>query len=335
MTQTSYGSVSQRTAAWAAREMLAHAEPVLVLSKFGASKPLPMNRAQSAKFRRPIPFTAVPANQLLTEGTTPTAVQMAYEDVSVTLAQYGGLVQITDVVNDLAEDPVLKDSAMLSGEQAAETVENVIWGAIKAGTSVVYANGTARNQVNTAVSLDDIRLAVRSLRSNRGKPITRILDSSPNWQTRAVEGGFVAVGHTDLEADIRNLPGFIPVADYGSRQPLCPEELGTVESVRFVLSPVLTAIADAGGAAGGAVVSTSGTNADVYPLIVLAREAYGLVALKGKYAIEPTVINPGVKDKSDPLGQRGYVGWKTYFASLILNNRWIQRIECAASDLIA
>lgn len=333
MTMTTYGSISQRTAAWAAREMLSHAEPVLVLAKFGASKPIPMNRAKTAKFRRPIPFAVSATNQLLIEGTTPTAVQMQYEDVTVTLNQYGILVEITDVVHDTSEDPVLKDSAMMIGENMAELVETVTWGVIRGGTGVIFANGTARGSVNTPVSLDDIRLAVRSLRANRGKPITRILDSSPNWNTRAVEGGFVAVAHTDTEADIRNLAGFIPVADYGSRQVLCPEELGTVESVRFVLSPVLTSFPDAGGAAGTTVVSTTGTSADVYPIIVLAREAFGLVPLKGKYSIEPTVINPGVRDKSDPLGQRGYAGAKTYFNALILNEAWMRRIEVAVSDL--
>jgi N4-gp56 family major capsid protein len=329
---TTYGSISQRTAAWAAREMLSHAEPVLVLSKFGASKPLPSNKAKTATWRRPIPFEVSTTNMLLTEGVTPSAVQMQYEDVSATLSQYGRLVEITDHVQDLAEDPVLKDAAMMVGENMAELIEVIIWGAIKAGTSVIYANGTARTDVNTVVSLDDIRLAVRSLRSNRGKPITRILDSSPDYNTKPVEAGFVAVGHTDLEADIRNLTGFTPVAQYGSRQPLCPEEIGAVESVRFVLSPVLTAYPDAGGAK-GTHKSTSGTSADVYPLVILAREAYGLVPLKGKYAITPTVINPGTVDKSDPLGQRGYVGAKTYFTALILNNAWIQRIECAVDDL--
>lgn len=334
MTATDYGSISQRTAAWAAAEMLAHAEPVLVLSKFGASKPLPRNKADTVKFRRPIPFSTVAADHLLTEGVTPTAAQMQYEDVSVSLSQYGTLVEITDKVEDLSEDPVLKDAAMLTGEQAAEITENITWGVLRAGTNVGYSNGSARTDVNTALSLDDIRLATRTLRANRGKPITRILDSSPRWATRAVESGYVAVGHTDLEADIRDLPGFTPVAEYGSRVPLCPEELGTVENVRFVLSPVLDAFADAGGSPGSAVVSTSGSQADVYPLIVFAREAFGLVPLKGANAIEPTVINPGVKSKSDPLGQRGYVGSKFWFASLILNEAWAYRIECGASDLV-
>lgn len=332
--QTTYGSISQRTAAWVAAEMLSHAEPVLVLSKFGASKPIPKNRAKTVKFRRPVPFDASVTGQLLTEGVTPTATVMQYEDVEVTIQQYGHLVEITDVVEDTAEDPVLKDAAMLSGENAATLTEKIIWGAVRAGSSVIYANGTQRTDVNTAISLDDLRLAVRSLRANKGKPITRILDSSPKWNTRAVEGGYVAIGHTDLEADVRNLSGFIPVADYGSRRPLCAEELGTVEATRIILSPELEPYQDAGGAPGGNVLSTSGSQADVYPLIVLAREAYGLVPLKGMNAIEPTVINPGEKTKSDPLGQRGYVGHKFWMAAKILNDSWIQRIECAASDLV-
>lgn len=332
MATTTYGSISQRTAVWAAREMLAHAEPVLVLSKFGASKPLPMNRANAVKFRRPIPYSAVPASQLLTEGVTPTATALTFEDVSVTLNQYGGLNVLTDVVQDLAEDPVLKEMAILSGEQAARVIEQVIFGAVKAGTNVVYANGSARTDVNTVISLNKIRSSIRTLRANHGRPITRILDSSPNWNTRAVESGYIAVGHTDMEADLRNVAGFISVANYGSRQPVCAEEIGTIEGVRIVLTPDLAPFADAGGAK-GSTVSTTGTSSDVYPLLVFAREAYGLVALKGKYAIEPTVINPGVKDKSDPLGQRGYVGWKTYFNSVILNQSWIVRIESAVTSL--
>lgn len=47
MSATTYGSISQRTAAWAAVEMLAHAEPILVLSKFGQNKPLPRNKADT------------------------------------------------------------------------------------------------------------------------------------------------------------------------------------------------------------------------------------------------------------------------------------------------
>ena len=38
---TTYGVINQRTAAWAATQMLRHAEPVIVLGKFGMVKELP------------------------------------------------------------------------------------------------------------------------------------------------------------------------------------------------------------------------------------------------------------------------------------------------------
>ena len=334
MANTNYGTISQRTAAWAATEMLSHAEPILVLSKFGQSKPLPSNKADTVKFRRPKPFAI--SLTPLTEGATPASQQMAYEDVTVQIAQYGAVIAITDKVDDLAEDPVLKDAAMMAGEQAAETVEMITYGAVKAGTNVFYdvLGNTSRAQVATAVSIGRIRAVVRSLRNNRGKPVTSMLSPSPGYATKAIEGGYIAFGHTDLEADIRGLAGFTPVASYGSRQPLCPEELGSVESIRFILTPLMAPIASSGVVIATApTMLTSGTNIDVYPLIVIAKEAYGLVPLKGANSITPSVLNPGTPTKSDPLGQIGFVGWKTYFAAKILNENWIARLEVAATKL--
>ena len=325
-----YGSISQRTAAWAATEMLAHAEPVAVLSKFGQSKPLPKNKADNVKFRRPVPFAA--ATTPLTEGVTPTAQAMSYEDVPVTIAQYGAVVQITDKVNDLAEDPVLKDASMLCGEQAGDTVEAITWGVVKGGTNVIYGNGTARAQVNTAVSLNKLRAAARFLMAQRAKRLTKMLSGSTNFETKPIEAAYVAFGHTDMEADIRNLAGFTLVAAYGSRQPLCPEEVGSVESIRIILTPMLTPVLDAGSSTLNGM-KTSGTKADVYPLVIIGQEAYGLVPLKGANAITPSVINPDVKTKDDPLGQRGYVGWKTYFAAVRLNEAWLVRCEFAVTNL--
>lgn len=330
MAITTYGDISQRTAAWAATEMLAHAEPILVLSKFGQNKPLPKNKADTVKFRRPVPFAT--AETPLTEGVTPTAQQMAYEDVTVQLKQYGAVIEVTDKIADLAEDPVLKDSSMLAGEQAAETVEMLTWGVIKAGTNVAYSNGTARNQVNTAIELNDIRSAVRDLKAQRGKAMTMMLAGSPNYATQPVEGGYIAFAHTDVEADLRNIAGFIPVAEYGSRQPLCPEEIGTIENVRFILSPLLAPFADSGSGTLNGMV-TSGTNVDVYPVIFIAKEAFGIVPLKGANSIKPTVINPDTATKSDPLGQRGYVGWKTWFAAVRLNEAWMKRVEVGVTDI--
>jgi N4-gp56 family major capsid protein len=101
--------------------------------------------------------------------------------------------------------------------------------------------------------------------------------------------------------------------------------------VRYVLSPDLAPFTDAGGAAGHAGPST-GTNADVYPIIIFGQDSFGQVPLKGSEAITPMVVN-AKPSASDPMAQRNYVSWKTWFAAVILNDLWMCRLEVAATKL--
>lgn len=331
---TRYGDIGQRTAAYAEVKMLEHAEPMLCLEKFAETKPLPKNTADNVKFRRPIPYN-VSTTQLV-EGVTPVPKQMQYEDVSVTLGQYGDVIEITDKVFDLAEDPVLADAAMLAGEQAAETKEVILWGAMKAGTNVAYsgtaATPAARTDVNDVITLNLVRNAVRSLKSQRAKMLTTMVSASPKYATEAVAPSYVAFAHTDCEQDIRDMDGFTPVERYGSFTPIHDYECGKVENVRFILSPVLEPWAGAGSGTLNGMVATSAA-VDVYPVVIVAKHSYATVPLKGAGSMSPTVINPDRISKSDMLGQRGFVGWKMYFAALILNEAWIQRIEVGVTDL--
>lgn len=333
-TRYSDAGVSPRTNVYAERQMLKHAGPVRILDKFGMLRPMPKNKTQTVKFRRPKVFTA--ATTPLVEGVTPSATQFSYEDVEASLKQYGQIVEITDVIEDTHEDPVLNDATVQAGENIARTLEALDWGVLRAGTNVFYANGAARNAVNTPISLGKARAVTRALKAQKAMKITRILSASVNYGTKAVEAAFVAVHHTDCEQDIRGLAGFTPVADYGSRMPINEYELGTCEDTRYIASPDLDPIADAGGAYGGSgtdMVSTSGVNADVYPILVLGKEAYGIVPLRGQGAVSPSIIRPNVKSKSDPLGQRGYVGWKTWHTAVILNQVWMARLEVAVTAL--
>jgi len=328
MADTTYGVIDQRTAAWAATEALAHAEPIAVLSKFGQVKPIPKNTAEGVKFRRPVPFAA--AATPLAEGVSPTPQAMDYEDVPATLAQYGASTKITDKVADLAEDPVLSDAMMLSGEQAQETLEQLIYGVIKGGTSVFYSTGSQRDAVIHKIDLTKQRNITRMLKANKGRKVTKIVGASIKVSTEPIDAAYIAFGHTDLEGDIRDMAGFVPSEKYGQMQAL-PYEIGKVEDVRYILTPTFDAWLDAGGTSSGKI-SESGTKADVYPVIYIAKEAYGTVPLKGGNAIKPMVLNPGVPSKSDPLGQIGFVSWKTYFTAVILNDAWMARLEVACTD---
>lgn len=331
-THYSDGAISPRINVYAERQMLRHAGPVMVLDKFGLTKPIPSNKSQTIKFRRPRVFSA--ASTPLQEGVTPSTTQFQYEDVTANLQQYGMLVEISDWIEDTHEDPVLNDASVQCGENLGRTMEALTYGILRAGTNVFYQNGTARTDVNSVLTLGKIRAVSRALQAQKAMLITRVLDSSINYATRAVEAGYVAVCHTDCEQDIRNIAGFLPVAQYGNRTPLHERELGTIENVRFITSPDLGAFADGGGtAATNSTYSTTGTSSDVYPILVFGKDAYAIVPLRGQGAVSPTILRPGTRDKSDPLGQRGYVGWKSWHSAVILNQVWMARLEVAVSAL--
>jgi len=326
MASTSYGDISPRTAAYAEKELLKRGLPYLVLEKFGQAKALPEHSTKVIKFRR---YNALPNTPTaLTEGVTPSGQTLAVTDVTATLSQYGDKVTITDVILDTHEDPTLNESVALLGEQAAQMIEKMRFGVLKAGTNVLYGNGSARTDVNTAVTISLQRRAVRALKRQNARFITTIVRSTPSYGTENVAPGFVALIHPDLEADVRGLTGFVPAEKYGTMTPW-ENELGKCEDVRYVSSTIFAPFADAGGDK-GTMLSTTGTKADVYPILYVARDAYGIVALKGMFAVTPMVVNPKPSD-SDPLAQRGHVGWKAMQTCTILNDAWLVRAEVGAT----
>jgi len=323
-----YGDISPRTAAYAAVELLKRGMPYLLLEKFGQSKALPGNKSTTIKFRRyeHLPLTLTP----LTEGVTPPSQKLTYTDVTATLEQLGNTIGISDVIADTHEDPVFQEAQNVIGEQAAKTIETYRFNILKAGSNVFYANSVAgRTSVVTAPSRADQRKIVRTLERQQAGHVTSIVKSTPSFNTESVLPCFVALCHVDLKSDIRSMSGFIDVKDYGQVAPF-ESEIGAVEDVRYLHSTIFTPYADGGGAK-GSLISTSGTSADVYPIMFIGKDSFGLVALKGKYAITPMVINP-TPSKSDPLGQRGSVSWKTMQAAVILNDAWFLIYEAGCTN---
>lgn len=327
----SYGDVSPRVGIVAVAKMLSRIEPILILEKFALVTPLPKNKGGTIKWRRIRPLIASTAN--LTEGVTPAASQLVYDDVTTVIAQFGGWIQITDIIADLHEDRVLDDAMTALSDQVGAVKEAVMWGIMRGGTNVYYANGVARTDVNTPIDASLVAQAVKVLKRNHAKKITERLAAGPGIATEPVNASYVGIAHTDNESDIRNIDGFVPVERYGTFKPLDPDnEIGKVNEVRFILSPQLGYFPDGGGAA-GTMSSTSGTSADVYPVMIFGKEAFGTVPLKGVNAVEMAVKNPKMGEPGDPLGQRGFVSWKIYFQAIRLNEQWMVRLEVATTAL--
>ena len=344
MSNVVYGDISPRTAAYAVKDLLKRGMPYLVLEKFGQAKPIPKNNSKTISFRRyflkdsslstftPQNYFATdnfdPTTRQLSEGVTPDATALDKVDITATLIQYGDRTVITDVVLDTHEDPILREATEVLGEQAAIILEKSRFNVVKAGSNVVYSNGALRTSVNTVFSAAIQRNATRTLKRQLARTLTSVVKSTPSYGTESIAPSFIGLCHPDLEYDISRAAGFVPTEKYGQTTPF-ENEIGKIGDVRYIVSTIFEPWAGGGTSAGTNVIETSG-DADVYPILFLARDAFGLVPLKGKASIVPMVVNPKPSD-SDPMAQRGHVAWKAMTTTIILNDSWMVRGECACT----
>jgi len=352
MSIMNYGTQASRNLIRAAQGILEHAQPITVLGDFGTQREMPQNSTDTLVFRRTLPFGAsstgtsiegtnryvgTPSvsatNFILAEGVTPNSNTISFQDVSVTLQQYGVLFKFSNKVEQLYEDDIPGEMVKLTGETLAEVMELMRYGVLKAGSTVIYSNGSSRASVNTPISLNALRKAARTLESNRARRVTSRLAPGVNFGTRAVQPAYVVFCHTDAESDIRNLPGFTKVEEYGNFKPIHDREVGAVEQFRFVSSPLLASFQAAGSGTVNGMLSIGSSNVDVYPFIVIGEDAWGQVALKGMSAIKPVVLKASQTNHANPLGQFGYVGASTWFATVRLNEAFMARIEAGVTAL--
>lgn len=347
-----YSTYASRNLIRAAQDMLEHAMPITVLGDFGTQREMPKNQTDTLVFRRTLPFGATagttiegslryvgtpvvnPATLVLAEGTTPNSNTISFQDITVTLQNYGILYKYSSKVELMYEDDIPAEMVKQVGETLAEAMEVVRYGVLKAGSVVIYANGSSRSAVNTPISINVLRRAVRTLEANRAKRITSRIAPSVNFDTHAIQPAFIVFVHTDAVADVRNLPDFTKVENYGSFKPIHEREFGSCEDMRFISSPLLAPFLAAGAAVGSSgMLSVGAANVDVYPCIVLANDAWGQVALKGMGAISPSIIKPSTVNHANPLGMFGFVGANTWFAAVRLNEAWMARIEVGVTAL--
>ena len=325
-------------------EILKHAMHKEVLAKSGQQKEKPKKEGEEIIYRRYLPFGATTTNinapkvnvqeHILQEGITPEADEINYVDVYGRIDPYGAQYMYTDKLVDLHEDDIPSEYKKQIGERFGLLREMIRWGAVRTCTNRFYAGGTSRGTVSKTVTLDMLRKIARNLEVNRAMRVTSMAGTGPNFGSAPVESAYWVFGHSNITSDFRDLAGFTKSVEYANRKMSCPTEIGAVEEFVIITSPELDAYLGAG-AANPSSLGLLGSNSkvDVYPLIVVAEDAWASLQLRGMSSLKVTNIAPSVVSDTDPLGQRGFVAAKMYDGAFIQNHGWMAMAEVGVSAL--
>ncbi len=326
-------------------QMLKHAIHSATLEISGEIYTQPVKQGDTVIFRQVVPFgataaapntfTTTAAAHLMQEGNTPPADSIVALDISVQVQKYGALYSYTEKEDSLGEDDVPSWMEEQLGERMGLVRELIYIGAVQGCTNRFYSGGTTRLTTDEPVTLGLCGRITRSLAGNHGKFVRMAMSSSGNYGTVALQKTLLAFGNTDMQQDIEAIPGYKAVSDYGQMKVAHELEIGCVGSLRFILSPDMPKIIDAGAAIAGTTnLSTTGTSADVYQLFVIAKDAWGHTAFRGLSAFKYNHIKPSQIDKSDPTGERGYCSTTFWDAGVVTNHGWMAVAEVTVSTLV-
>lgn len=286
--------------------LIDYAEPKLVHDQFGQKHPIPKNGGKEIEFRKydSLPKMLTP----LEEGVTPDGQKLSVSVITAHVDQYGGFVELSDVLMLTAIDNNLAQATKMLGSQAGRTLDTVTREVLSGGTNVQYAEGqvSARADLTDAMKLTvkSIRLAVRFLKTQNAEPI---------------DGYFVGIIHPDCEFDLMSDPEWQAPHQYVDTENIYAGEIGRIAGVRFVETTEAKKFVGAG--AGGR---------DVYSTLIIAENAYGVTEITGG-GLQHFVKQLGSAGTADPINQRATTGWKALKTAERLVEQYMVRIETASS----
>lgn len=297
--------------------LIDNAEPNLIHDQFAQKHPIPKHGGKTIRFRKYDPLPKL--TSALSEGVTPTGQTLNMGSVEATVHQYGGYVELSDLLLLSAIDNNLVMATKLLGSQAGRTLDTITREVLCGGTNVQYGadavparyllvGGEASG--NHYMNVDCIKRAVRFLK---------------NQNAEKINGSYACIIHPDCAYDLTNDPNWKYPHQYSDTKALYEGEIGMIEGVRFVESteakvihaPDLTAASRTISCLAGAyeTLSTAGTATEGYGTGSKYRLKIGSAAEGVKAA--PSMVGRSVLffDASESSWQYAVVTGATYSAS--------------------
>ncbi len=222
------GGLSNEMKTYYSDYLIDMAEPKLVHDQFGQKCPIPKGNGKTIEFRKYDPLPKM--TQPLTEGVTPSGQKLDMGVVSAEVKQYGGFIELSDILMLTAIDNNLVQATKLLGGQAGRTLDTITREVLSGGTNVQFAEGqvSSRNKLvggresgNHYLSVDAVRRAVRYLKK---------------MNAETINGSYVGIIHPDTAYDLMSDPKWVNVKTYSDPEGIYQGEIGKIENVRFVES---------------------------------------------------------------------------------------------------
>lgn len=250
----------------------------------------------------------------LTETSDVTAIAMADSQVTVTLAEYGSVVNTTAKLRGTSFLDVDSVAANLIGYNAGSSIDTVVANVLTAASNVIYGGGDATTPTTdgTVTSTDiveanDFRIATAQLRKAK---------------TQSFNGLYMGFIHPDVSYDLRRETGAASWRDphnYSDVSGIYNGEIGAFESIRFI-ETARCPINLTGG---------SGGTVDLYQTFVMGRQslakAHSITDGNGAY---PKIVRGPVVDS---LMRFNPIGWYWLGGYGIFRQAAIRRIASASS----
>lgn len=271
------------------------AEPELVHDQFAQKHNIPKNGGKVIEFRKwaPLPKQLTP----LTEGVTPDGQKLSMSVLTAQVEQYGGFVELSDMLILTAIDNNLVQATKAIGGQAGRTLDTITREVINAGTNVQYADGQVESRAalyytseedNCNLTVDAVRKAVRYLK----------VMNAPR-----INGYYAGIIHPDVSYDLMSDPKWVNVKSYSDPEGIYEGEIGRIEGVRFVEASEAKVFTGAGA-----------SGRDVYSTLIVGDDAYGTTEITGG-GLEHITKQLGSGGTTDPLNQRSTVGYTLAYAA--------------------
>lgn len=209
----------------------------------------------------------------------------------------------------------LNESSRLLAQNMGQTIDQLTRDVLASTSSVTQCSNGSNGNTPTELTKEDIDSVVQTLLGNDAEMISEVVVGSDKYGTTPVRPAFWGYMDTGLLDDLEAVSNFVNTSNYGHQTTVLDSEWGSTGNVRWLYT---------------SVGSVSSASPPVYNNFIVGKEAYACIHLRsetGEFYVEPL----GSAGSSDPLHQRGSVGWQHPFVARILNDNFMNNLMATHS----